>query len=249
MKIPLTILILTSLGFYSCGQNDHTSKNKLADKVKTADAITIDKMADDELIVDTIKIDTSKIKTREFSSNTYFHTEADYKDSTGNGIIIQNGFPRGGGTLIISNEVPYGHAVFWSRVVNKTDTLSEITVNFPADSIVIFPSTNAHFKLLVPPDTMTLDKVSKFSYGLENIKTFVEGNFHQPSQIQRVIKPNEDFIFYVVLLSHLSSSDKGISRAGLFLKGQDLFYRLTVDSMTSKLIPCGQIAYKIEGAD
>ncbi len=201
-------------------------------------------MTEDVKKIDTIRIDESRISTQEFSDNTYFHTEANYTDSAGLGIIIQNGFPRGGGTLYTANEIPYGHAVLWSRVVNNTETPVQITVNFPADSIVIFPSSGVHFKLFVPQDTMTLDKVSKFGYGLENIRTIVESNFHQGTKIERTIQPNEDCIFYVILLSHLSTSDTGVSRTGLFLKGQDLFYRLTVDASTSKLVPCGRIAFE-----
>ena len=229
MKKTLIILILTTLGLYTCGQNNKPTEDRVDNKTNTADTITLDK---------------DRINVWEFSNSTYFHTEADYTDSTGKGIIIQNGFPRGGGIIFTTNNAPYGHAIFWSRVVNKMDTPTEITINFSADSILISPSSNAHFKLLVPPDTMTFDNLTKFSYGLKNVKTFVENNFHQTSQIQRRINPNEDCIFYVVLLSHLSPSDKGISRAGLFLKEQNLFYKLTIDSLTSKLIPCGWIKLK-----
>ena len=230
MNKTLIVLILTTLGFYCYGQNDQSTKIKVTDDVKS---------------VDTITLDESRInsKTHEFN---YIDTEANYTDSVGKGIIIQNGFPRGGGRLYSSNDISYGHAVFWSRVVNMKDTPLKITINFSADPTIIFPSSNGHIKLLVPQDTMTIDKVSKYGYGLKNLRTFVESNFHQSSQIQRTINPKEDCIFYVVLLSHFSSSDEVIGRTGLFLKGQDLFYRLTIDSSTSKLIPCGRIAFENE---
>ena len=99
------------------------------------------------------------------------------------------------------------------------------------------------FKLLVPPDTMTLDKVTEFSYGFEGVKDFIARNFYEASELQRTIPPNEESMFYVVLLSHLvSSNDEGIGRTGLFLEGQDLYYRLT-SALGVKLIHCGRIDY------
>lgn len=217
MKKTLIILMIVKvLSFYSFGQN------KLSD---------------------TVILDESKIKFQEISSYNYVHTEANYTDSTGKGIIIQNGFPRGGGRIYSFNDISYEHAVFWSRVINKTDKPSKIIIKFPADSILISSSSNNHIKLLVPPDMMTIDQISKFSYGLTNVQAFVKSNFHQTSQLEKTINPNEDCIFYIVLLSHFSSDDKVVRRTGLFLKEQNFFYRLTIDSLTSKLIPCGQIIF------
>jgi len=230
MKKTITILILTIIGYFACGQSDQPTKDKVTRKVIAEEPIPIHK---------------SEIHTQEYSADNRIHTEANYADSTGSRIIIQNGFPRGGGR--VSDDIDYGHAVFWSRLQNKTDSLLEITINFPADSIIIFPSSNGYIKLLVPQDTMTMDKVSVFSYGLDNIKTFIESNFHQSSQIHRTIKPNEETMFYVILLSHFASSDQVIRRTGLFLEGQDLLYRLSIDDSTSKIIPCGQIIFKNEG--
>jgi len=229
MNKTLIVLILTTLGFCSYGQNDPTTKPGGDEDVITADATTLDE---------------SRIRTKTHEVS-YVHTEANYTDSSGKGVIIQNGFPRGGGR--ISHELDYGHATFWSRVMNKGDTPLKVTIDFPADSIIIFPASSGHIKLLVPQDTMTIDQVSKYSYGLRNIKTFVESNFHEPSQIQRTINPNEDCMFYVVLLSHFpASSVHVIRRTGLFLKGEDLFYRLTIDSSTSNLVPCGRLAFTDE---
>jgi len=218
-----------TLGFYSFRLNDQSTKDKVVDDVVSEDTLTLDE---------------NSIKSQEFISINYINTEANYTDTTGIGIIIQNSGPRGGGR--VSDDIDYGYAVFWSRVINKKDTPLKITINFPADSTMIFPSSNGHIKLLVPPDTMTIDKVSEFSYGLENLRTFVESNFHQPSQIQRTINPNEDCMFYVVLLSHFSSRDQVIRKTGLFFKEQELFYRLNIDASTSKIIPCGRVTFKNE---
>jgi len=201
MRKNLIILLLTTIGFYSCGQNHQTTTVKEVSKVKTVDPITIEE---------------NNIQTQNFTYDSYIHTAAVRK----------------------TKKKP-----IWTRVVNKADRTLELTINFPADSIIILPSSNAHFKLLVPPDTMTLDKVSTFSFGLEGVETFVRSNFYQPSQLQRTIKPKEESMFYVILLSHLATSDTGVGRTGLFLKEENLYYKLSIDSLTSKLIPCGRIAF------
>lgn len=230
MKKHFILLLLTiTTGLYSCGQS---SRQPNSDEVTSP------------VETDTFTINETSIKTESFSADRYIHTEANYTDSTGRGIIIQNSYPRGGGSLSTPSGKSYGHAVFWSRVINKTDTPLALNIHFPADSFLILPSPTVHFKLLVPPDTMTLDKVSTFSFGLETVQTFVDRNFYQTSELQRMIPPNEDALFYVILLSHLSTNDKGIGRTGLFLEGQDLFYKLSVNTTVSKLLPCGRIDFE-----
>lgn len=227
MSKTLLALILMTFGFCSYGQDDHSSKSAATTNAELVDGLTLDE---------------SKIKSKTHEVD-YIDTEANYTDSDGKGIIIQNGFPRGGGSVYSPSGVPYGHAVFWSRVINRGDTPLKIVVRFPADSTVIFPATNGHVRLLVPQDTMAIENVSTFGYGFKNLRAFVKQDFHQSSQIQRTIQPGEESIFYVVLLSGFFLPDEVIRRTGLFLNGQELFYRLTIDSSTSKLIPCGEITF------
>jgi len=216
------------LSFYACGQSHKTTTDKEVNATKTVAKKTKYK---------------SEIKTHGFTRASYLHTEATYTDKTGKGIIIQNSYPRGG--PINTPEGRYGHAVFWSRVINKTDTAVDLNLKFPADSIVVKPATNTHFKLLVPPDTMTPDKVSTFGFGLDYIEDFVAENFYKSSQYQRTIKPNEDAMFYVILLSRLAPTDKAVIRTGLFLEGQDLVYKLEdLDSQRDKFVPNGSISFK-----
>ncbi|WP_190811444.1 hypothetical protein [Flagellimonas sp. S3867] len=61
--------------------------------------------------------------------------------------------------------------------------------------------------------------------------------------LQRTIKPEEECLFYVIMLMHFPEQS-GSVRAGLFLKEQDLFYRFTVNPLDSEIIPCGKIAFK-----
>mgnify|MGYP000046704004 CR=1 FL=1 len=230
MRKSILLLLVTNIVFYACGQSHKVTTDKEVNATKTVAKKTKYK---------------SNIKTHSFTRASYMHTEATYTDSTGKGIIIQNSYPKGG--PINTPAGRYGHAVFWSRIMNKTDTTLELNLNFPADSIVVESATNTHFKLLVPPDTMTPDKVSTFGFGLEYIETFVAKNFYKPSQFQRAIKPNKDAMFYVILLSHLAPTDKGVIRTGLFLEGQDLFYKLEdLDSRSDKFVPSGSISFKKE---
>ena len=221
---------MATIGLCSCGQSNKSKLNPVTPDKKTTD---------------TVIIDENKTITKTFSFESYVHTETDYTDATRKGTIIQNSYPRGGGRIYTSNEsLQYGHAVFWTRIVNKTENPIELNIHFPADSFVMYPSPHTHFKLLVPQDYMTFDKVSTFSFGFEGVGAFVENNFYQPSQLQRTIPPNKATMFYVVLLSHIAGTDEGIGRTGLFLKEEALFYKLTVNPSISKLMPCGQITFK-----
>ena len=224
------LVMLLIIGLYSCGQR---VQPKL-EKVTCDDAKVID-------MTDTIQLAKDDIKTIPFSQESYIHTEIDYTDSVGRGIIIQNSYPRGGGSIPNPSELNYGHAVFWTRIVNQLDEPLDLNISFPADSFTIAKLPHAHFKLLIPPDRMTLDKVTEFSFGLKNIQDFIDGNFYQPSQLQKTIYPKEDCIFYVILLSHLATTDGGVSRTGLFLKDKDLFYKLNFGPEGEKLLPCGTL--------
>lgn len=220
-----------TIGFYSCDQHEQSITTN------TIPSFIVE-------IPDSVELDTSKIKEEGFSFDSYIHTEADYTDSAGKGIIIQNSYPRGGGTIYMTQDTQlYGHAVFWTRIINQSDQPLSFNIHFPADSFLIYPSPDAHFKLLVPQDVMRLDRVTAFSFGFDNVKGFVESNFYQPSELKRTIPANGETMFYVVLLSHLSKSGQGASRTGLFLKGENLYYRL-ISSKGIKLLPCGWIDFE-----
>jgi len=93
---------------------------------------------------------------------------------TSKGVIIQNGLPKGGG-YTDSTGKSFGYRIFWTRVFNETATPLELTINFPADSFAILPSPDSYFKLFLPPDTMKLDKKSKYDYGVTGLKSFFSG--------------------------------------------------------------------------
>lgn len=164
-----------------------------------------------------------------------------YSESSNDGIIIQNSYPKGGPYTGSTNR-HYNHSylVFYTRVINETGKPFELELNFPADSIAIPSSPNTYVKLFLPSETMTLDKRSLFSYGLTELESLEE-----PSNFKRKLAPKEDCLFYVVAVFFQTKDDKwnherGGNRAELVLKGQDLFYRMLpqVD-----LLSCGQIGF------
>jgi hypothetical protein len=100
---------------------------------------------------------------------------------------------------------------------------------------------------------MTLDKIPLFNYGLTGLDSFLDKNIHKPSSLKRTINPKESIGFYVVKLGLVSEGPRGagdILRTGLSLKGQDLFYRVSVyngtapSSISEKEINCGSINLK-----
>jgi hypothetical protein len=202
---------------------------------------------------DSIKAESKDIVTSLRSNGPSIHTKYEYTDSMGKRLIIQNGFPRGGSRYTDPNGEVYGYAVFWTRVINETDNPLELKIDF-LDSYEVPSLPGKYFKILVPPDTMTRDKEALFNYGLTDLDSFLDNSIHKPSSLKRTINPKESTGFYVVKLSLTTGGPRGggdILRTGLSLKGQDLFYRVSVyDSlappslMDEKEINCGSINLK-----
>lgn len=165
-----------------------------------------------------------------------------YSETTSNGIIIQNSFPRGGPyTGPTTKNFNYTHLVFFTRVVNETTTPLELLIAFSADSIQIPASPDTFVKLLLPPDTMTMAKRSVYDFGVKALQSF-----DNPTTFHRTINPGEDCLFNVVAIFYQTRPDaedqhRGGNRAELVMKGQDLFYRMPpqIDSLR-----CGHITIR-----
>ena len=175
----------------------------------------------------------------------YIYTDTTYASSTGKGITIQNGVPKGGNIeprtpYIDSTGKQYFFAAFWTRIVNQTDTCLELKVNFPGDSFSLSPASDPYLKLFLPPDTMTIDKLPLYSYGLTGMKSYVDANFSNATGMSKIIKPNEEHMFYIVTVSFRAG---GPARSALFLKQKELFYRISMGSYGPLEIPCGTITY------
>lgn len=122
-------------------------------------------------------------------------------------------------------------------------------IHFTVDSYEVPSLPGKYYKILVPPDTMTLDKFPLVNYGLTDLESFLDNSIHKPSSLKRTINPKETSGFYVVILG-LVEGAHGTMRTGLSLKGQDLFYRIKNDGSKSntkssdKEINCGSINLK-----
>ena len=164
-----------------------------------------------------------------------------YSETTSNGITIQNSFPRGGPYTGPSKNFNYSHLVFFTRVVNETNTPVELLLNFSADSIAIPSSPDTFVKLFLPPDTMTIDKRSVFDYGVKPLK-----DFDKPTTFQRTINPGEDCLFNVVAIFYQTKPTaqnraRGGNRAELVLNGKELFYKMAPQI---DWLYCGKIVIK-----
>lgn len=184
-------------------------------------------------------------ETLTYYPGSYIGTESVYTDSTGIAIIIQNSLPKGGGYTDPAGK-EFGYRMFWNRVINESAAPIEITINFPADSFAIPTSSDSYFRVLLPPDTMTLDKEGLFSYGATGLIPFLDKGLHTPTMLKRTINPNDAYQFYVVVLSYQPKDSKftigGGARTELILKGQDFFYLIKHADLG--LIPCGKIVLK-----
>ncbi len=150
----------------------------------------------------------------------------EYADSMGKRLIIENGLPKGGMKYIDPNGDSYNYIVFWTRIINETDNTLELKMNVPVDSNEIPSLPGKYYKVLIPTDTMTLEKIPLLNYGLTGLESFLDNNIHKSSSLKRIINPKESSGFYVLMLS-LTEGAGGFLRTGLSLKGQDLFYRIS----------------------
>ena len=165
-----------------------------------------------------------------------FHTEFEYDDSINHGITIQNSYPKGGQKYIAPNGKEYIFVVFWTSIRNKGDSNLELLINFPLESFTIPSSPHVNFKLYLPNEEMTLEKVPLFNYGLD-LKSFLDENIEKPSKFVKTINPNESYLFYVIALSNQGID--GVVRAGFELQQQKLIYKINNHEIDS-----GQIKTK-----
>ncbi len=186
---------------------------------------------------------TKKVQSQK-SYEKYIDTKYEYTDSKGGSIIIQNSLPKGE-SYTDSEGKEYFKIIFWSRIINETGNPFELKINFPVNSYKLPSSPGKHFKILLPSDTLILDKVDLTNYGQTDLKSFLDNSIDKPSSLKRTINPKELSGFYVVILF-----DKGISgpfRTGLSIKGQNLFYEISkynstpAHSVDEKKINCGSI--------
>ena len=231
MKKILVILILSIICLCSCGQKISSRKDKITIESEIADSTT----------------NSNREQALIHELEKYSYTDSTYAFANGKGITIQNSFPKGGmiepnGTQYTdSSGKRYAFAVFWTRIINETNLPFELNINIPADSFAIFTPLDSYLRLFLPTETIAFDKLSKFNYGLTDIKSYLDANLDKASLLQKTINPNEEHIFYIVTLSYQVG---GTPRAALILKEQDLYYKMSLAPNGSGKIPFGKIAFK-----
>jgi len=190
--------------------------------------------------------DNIKSETKDVSTSRWIDTKYEYTDSIGKSLIIQNSFPKGE-SYTDPNGKEYFKVIFWTRIINETVSPLELKIDFPVDLYEGAVLPGKYSKVLLPPDTMTIDKVPLYDYGLTGLKYFLDNNIQkEPSSFKRNIKPQESSGFYVVFLL-IDDGVAGPVRTGLSIKGQNLIYRISrYDNKHSLLdekeINCGSIS-------
>jgi len=220
MKKNILILILLAHLLFSCKQGKESMKDK-------AEAETFHSVKNDP-----IKKGLSTISKKDI------YTKYEYNDSKGASLIIQNSFPRGGMKYAGPNNEVYNYAVFWTRIINETDNILELKMDFPINSYEVPSLPGKYFKILVPPDTMVPEKAPLFNYGLTNLESFLDKNIYKAASLKRTINSKESTGFYVVMLCVIEGA-KGTLRTGLSLNEKNLTYTINDTG-----IKCGSIIIK-----
>ncbi|SNR43942.1 hypothetical protein SAMN04488009_1733 [Maribacter sedimenticola] len=214
----LLITLLTTVLLFSCKQehkNEFTPKS-LANTTLTSTASNENK-----------KIQLDSIAA--WIDTTYLYTI-----TKGKQIIVQNSLPKGGLTYTFSNGQKFVYGIFWSRIINTTETPFELSVKMPKTSIPQGTSFDNSLNVLLPNATMRIDKVPLFNYGLTDLAAALENTLQKPTLLKLTIPPKETNIFYVITLFKKGLNDK--VRAGFFFKDNKAWYRVNDTE-----IPCGLV--------
>ncbi len=178
------------------------------------------------------KIDTSLI----YRTDTYHESNGD--------IIIQHGYPRGGGDLDglrgYQNQEgqQFGHAFFWTRLVNETSESIDLDISFPGDSIKYDKSDSAYLKFFIVPSPFDLSQLEEYSYGIKGFRYHLDTAFYEPQIAQSSIPPGGDFGFYMAVLTH-----EGFYawRNTLLIDGDSLKYSVRTNATDSLVIDLGRL--------
>ncbi|GGD89247.1 hypothetical protein [Planktosalinus lacus] len=220
MRKSLIVLSIATTGLFSCGQGSKS----------TPDTVTVDK----EKVESPEKFKSQNQPTTD--NEKYIDTRYEYTDAEGRRLLIQNSLPKGGLKYTDTNGNDFLYAIFWTRITNEAVNPLELSIHFPADAFKLPSSADTYFKLLLPPETMTLENEPLFNYGLTSLESFLDNELHKSSSVQKTINPNSSTMFYVVTL--FNKGVDGVVRAALSFKDQTVFYRVN-----EKEIACGQINF------
>ena len=164
----------------------------------------------------------------------WIDTEVKYSFAKKNDVVFTHSLPKGGGFKFLKS-VKYSHVIFWTRIHNQTSTPIKLQLTFP--DITYLQSQDAHIKMLLPKDTMTHEKAQLFNYGLTDLESLLNDNSKQVKTLKKTIDPKKDYYFYIPVFMH---EINGTARASIVLKGEKLFYKITIGK-DSAFIPCGSL--------
>lgn len=164
----------------------------------------------------------------------WIDTEVKYSFANQKDVIFTHSLPKGGGQYNLKG-IKYNHVVFWTRINNQTSTPIKLQVTFP--DITYLQSPNAHIKILLPKDTMSHEKEQLFNYGLTGFEFLLNDNTRQVKTLIKTIDPKKDYYFYIPVFMH---EINGSARASIVLKGEKLFYKISIGKDTA-FIPCGSL--------
>jgi hypothetical protein len=165
-------------------------------------------------------------------------SEVKHTDSKGNSVMMTNSLPKGGG-VVYQNGKKYSYVVFWTRMSNQSATPIELKVKFP--EVTFFKSSDSYIKIVLPKETMKIEKEQLFDYGLTNFQSLLNDESNQLGILQKKIGPKEDYLFYVTVFIHIEGG--GSARAKFELNDKELLYKISMGSDTT-LIPCGSLEFK-----
>jgi len=164
----------------------------------------------------------------------WIDTEVKYSFANQKDVIFTHSLPKGGGQYNFKG-IKYNHVVFWTRINNQTSTPIKLQVTFP--NITYLQSPDAHIKILLPKDTMSHEKEQLFNYGLTGFEFLLNDNTRQVKTLIKTIDPKKDYYFYIPVFMH---EINGSARASIVLKGEKLFYKISIGKDTA-FIPCGSL--------
>lgn len=138
-------------------------------------------------------------------------------------ITIKNSLPKGGLKYTDQYGSKYTYVVFYSEVINTSDSTLHLSLKFPSDVYPLTEDQEVNFSFYLPSESMTEEKKTQFMYGLD-VENYLINNLGKSTKMNKEIQPNSSSYIYV-----LAVSNKGVNgtvRAELVLKDDALFYQL-----------------------
>ena len=212
---------MITIVFCFCGRSNKSKPEKVTTQLETADSTIKDKTL-------------TQFPSRHINAKSIY-TDSTYSEANGMVVRIQNSYPRGGPYTDPTGK-RYGQAIFWSRIINESDTSIELTINFPADSLAVPTLPDYYPRFYVSPDA------SLYNLSGTDLHTFLDTGLNQPTLLQKTLAPKEECLFNI---GTVNQQPGGMVRAGLVLTEQALFYSISIiPHFENALFPCGQIVLK-----